>query len=114
MIKKDLTSKLGVMTPAIVEELEISMKRYIEKMASEPDAEGYQELPFYEFLLKVVAQTTHRAFIGEELCREEEYLDICIKYAITVIPLGFALNFFPQWIWPYVNILQVPSTLPPD
>ncbi|KAF3173926.1 hypothetical protein EYR41_004379 [Orbilia oligospora] len=109
IIRKDLTAKLASMTPAIVEELDLSFKHYIPKLATKPDEKGWQTVTMYDLILKVVARTSHRVFIGEELCREEEYLDASIDYAVGVFPTSMALNCFPKFLWPLLGpIFSIP------
>ncbi|EPS45168.1 hypothetical protein H072_832 [Dactylellina haptotyla CBS 200.50] len=104
IIRKDLTAKLASVTPAIVEELDLSFKHYIPKLASEADEKGWQTITMYDLILKVVARTSHRVFIGEELCREEEYLDASIKYAVGIFPTSMLLNCFPKVLGPIFSI----------
>ncbi|KAK6500177.1 hypothetical protein TWF481_010529 [Arthrobotrys musiformis] len=109
IIRKDLTAKLAAVTPAIVEELDLSFKHYIPKLATKPDEKGWQTVTMYDLILKVVARTSHRVFIGEELCRDEEYLDTTIDYAIGVFPTAMALNCFPKFLWPILGrIFAIP------
>ncbi|KAF3940542.1 hypothetical protein ABW19_dt0207875 [Dactylella cylindrospora] len=103
IIKKDLTARLNHMTPLIVEELDLSMKHYISKLASEPDAEGWQSVGIFDLVVKVVARTSHRIFIGEEICREEGFLEAAVSYAVGVIPTALALNCLPTFSWPIVG-----------
>ncbi|KAF3931956.1 hypothetical protein ABW20_dc0101826 [Dactylellina cionopaga] len=112
IIRKDLTAKLASVTPAIVEELDLSFRHYIPQLATKPDEKGWQTVTMYDLILKVVARTSHRVFIGEELCREEEYLDASIKYAIGVFPTSMLLNCFPKWLWPVIGpIVSIPLKL---
>ncbi|KAJ6258873.1 Cytochrome P450 monooxygenase paxP [Drechslerella dactyloides] len=109
VIRKDLTARLAAVTPAIVEELDLAFRHYIPKLATAPDEKGWREVTMYDLVLKVVARTSHRVFLGEELCREEEYLDLSIKYAITVFPTGMLINCFPKFLHPIVGpILATP------
>ncbi|KAK6337365.1 hypothetical protein TWF730_002767 [Orbilia blumenaviensis] len=109
IIRKDLTAKLASVTPAIVEELDLSFKHYIPKLATKPDEKGWQTVTMYDLIIKVVARTSHRVFIGEELCREEEYLDASINYAVMVFPTSMLLNCFPKFLWPIIGpILSIP------
>ncbi|KAF3927466.1 hypothetical protein ABW21_db0208738 [Orbilia brochopaga] len=109
VIRKDLTARLAAVTPAIVEELDLAFKHYIPKIATAPDQKGWREVTMYDLILKVVARTSHRVFLGEELCREEEYLDASIKYAIWVFPTGMIINCFPKFLHSFVGpILCLP------
>ncbi|EWC44175.1 hypothetical protein DRE_07000 [Drechslerella stenobrocha 248] len=105
MIRKDLTARLAAFTPAIVEELDLAFKHYTPKIAGQPGEKGWQKVVMYDLILKIVARTSHRVFIGEELCREEEYLDLSIKYAITILPTAMLLNCFPKFLWPIIGPL---------
>ncbi|KAK6530131.1 hypothetical protein TWF694_003500 [Orbilia ellipsospora] len=112
IIRKDLTAKLASVTPAIVEELDLSFRHYIPKLATKPDEKGWQTVTMYDLILKVVARTSHRVFIGEELCREEAYLDASIQYAIGVFPCSMLLNCFPKWTWPVLgHVFSIPLKL---
>jgi hypothetical protein len=54
-----------------------------------------------EKFFKVVCRMTNRAFVGPPLCRNEEYLDVNIKFTIDVFLGAQILKLFPMWLKPY-------------
>ncbi|KAF7351479.1 hypothetical protein MSAN_01580100 [Mycena sanguinolenta] len=59
--------------------------------------------------MKVVARTTNRLFVGLPLCRNQEYLNISIRYTIAVFKRCHILSLFPHWIRPVIGPLMSPK-----
>jgi hypothetical protein len=54
----------------------------------------WHDIPLNESMLMLIAQLTGRIFIGEELCRNPEWLQIAISYATS---RTFAVKSLQQW-----------------
>jgi hypothetical protein len=50
--------------------------------------------------MKVVCRTANRAFIGLPLCRNDEFLDINMKFTIDVFLGAQVLKLFPDFMKP--------------
>jgi hypothetical protein len=63
LIKKDLTRTIGSVNAEIVEELELT---FDELFGS--DTEQWKEVYVWDCMIKTVARTANRIFVGPELC----------------------------------------------
>lgn len=75
IIRSRLTRNLEPAMEAIQDELSYSL----DKEFSGTNA-GWTPLGVYHTLLKVVARTSARAFVGKRYCRENEWLEIVTEY----------------------------------
>lgn len=52
---------------------------------------------------EMVARLSSRVFLGEELCRNREWLDITIQATITSMTAATVVSMFPYSLRPFVN-----------
>jgi len=97
IIKKDVTFKLNTWIPMMVEETELAMDRYFTKYVTASESYGgWQKVPIFQVFLKAIAQTSSRIFVGEEICREEKYLDAVTSFATLVLPTAAIVKIIPH------------------
>ncbi|KAI9758072.1 MAG: hypothetical protein M4579_003203 [Chaenotheca gracillima] len=65
-----LTRRLPVMIPGMVEEMGIALDEFFGT-----DTENWKEIPIVDTLREVAARISNRAFVGDPLCRNQEYLN---------------------------------------
>lgn len=53
-------------------------------------------------ILRIVARTTSRIFIGEEYCRDEEWLAIATDYTVAAFEASYAIKKWPPLLRPFV------------
>ncbi|KAK2882435.1 hypothetical protein FQN49_000357 [Arthroderma sp. PD_2] len=58
------------------------------------DNEEWHEIPMKETIVEIVARVSSKAFLGEELCRNEDWLRITAEYTIN---LFIAINELMTW-----------------
>jgi hypothetical protein len=51
-------------------------------------------------IAKIVCRMSNRAFVGPPVCRNEEYLDVNIRFTIDVFLGAQILKIFPGWLKP--------------
>ncbi|KAJ3525850.1 hypothetical protein NM208_g6990 [Fusarium decemcellulare] len=66
-----------------------------------PDCSDWEEVHFSDKLIRVVAGVSGRVFVGEELCRSEEYIDHTINYTRDVMFGAQAVGKMNQWLRPF-------------
>ncbi|TEB33115.1 cytochrome P450 [Coprinellus micaceus] len=68
------------------------------------------ERPFVAFptIVKIIARTSNRILVGLPLCRNPEYIDTCINYAVVVFVMSHILCFIPPFLRSFVNWLVSP------
>lgn len=54
-------------------------------------------------MMLVVSRMSSRIFMGEELCRDKEWIENSSKYVSTAFRAGWDLNEWPRAIRPYVH-----------
>jgi hypothetical protein len=91
MIKADLTGSLRRLTPFIHEELASAMRERFGECADWTEVN-----PNYA-LLQVIAQTSGRFFVGEDLCRDPAYLAMSINYTVKLMEAVRAITVVPAW-----------------
>jgi len=83
----------------MVEEMELAMNRYLmEYFTTSQTYSSWQKVPIFKVFLKAIAQTSSRIFVGEEICREERYLDAVASFAFLVLPTAAILKPIPHWL----------------
>lgn len=101
IIKKDLTYKTSNSVSEIAEEIDVSMNKYMQKMAGTvPNEHEYTRLCMYQVILKVVARTTGKMFVGYPLCHNEEYLDAILAYVMYLFPTVEFMKVVPNILRP--------------
>jgi len=93
LIKKDLTRTIGSVNAEIVEELELT---FHELFGS--DTEQWKEVCVWDCMIKTVARTANRVFVGPELCRNDEYLTSCVNWTRDIQISGAILHMIPKFL----------------
>ncbi|KAH9837367.1 cytochrome P450 [Rhodofomes roseus] len=99
-IKEKLTRNLAVVTPAIVNEVQLAMDELIPATEKE-----WLPVTGFQTMMKIVARASNRIFVGEPLCRNKEYLDIAVGFSNDVIKGTAVLAFVPAFLQPIVGPL---------
>ncbi|KAH5300899.1 hypothetical protein HBI50_205540 [Parastagonospora nodorum] len=85
-VKSDLTPALARLNATIMDEVDVSINKYI------PPAEDWTRINVYNSIAQIVAQVSGRVFVGPELCHEPEYLDAALNYTMEVINAHAAIK----------------------
>lgn len=70
----------------------------LSKMKSE-----WHEVQLKSTVQNMVARLSSRVFLGEELCRNQEWLDLTVEATINFMKAGGMLRMFPLILRPLVN-----------
>ena len=65
-----------------------------------PACENWTNVKINSVLLRIVAKSSGRIFVGPELCQSEDYLEAAIKYTVEVIGAANAVSGVPPWLRP--------------
>lgn len=57
----------------------------------------------YETMLDVVSRVSSRMFLGEELCRDPDWLDVTKRFTNLAFGTAAALKSYPLWLRPLLN-----------
>ncbi|GKT65772.1 cytochrome P450 [Colletotrichum tofieldiae] len=54
-------------------------------------------------IIRIVSRLSSRVFMGEELCRDEEWVRVAGDYTATAFSVGYELGHWPRWARPVVH-----------
>jgi cytochrome P450 len=99
VIRGELTRTLGSTLEMVREELILSLDAYW------GTGSEFHEIKVWDSLAKIFGRVSNRIFVGEELCRNEHFVDNVVGFATNVIIRGSILRIFPQWLRSYISPL---------
>ncbi|MBA7489600.1 hypothetical protein ES702_00134 [subsurface metagenome] len=94
-ITRDLTRRLGDLTEDIIDELSLAIDDEWGQ-----DTVDWKEVNPFTSLMKVIARTSNRVFLGAPLCRNPDFIQNTISFANSVVPLSWLLRLVPETIKP--------------
>ncbi|KAF3768858.1 cytochrome P450 [Cryphonectria parasitica EP155] len=86
VVKRDLTPSLSRLNPVIAEEVDLAFQEEF------PQSKEFTAVPLNKHLLRVVSKVSGRIFVGPELCRTEEYIDMGINYTLDLMSAVNAIS----------------------
>ncbi|EKG20893.1 Cytochrome P450 [Macrophomina phaseolina MS6] len=89
VVRKNLTLALEGMTPVLSSEMKLAMSKLL------PATKEWTPIQFFPVAPQLTARLSGRVFLGESLCRNEEWLDVSIKYTIDSFFAVRALRMWP-------------------
>jgi len=104
VVRRDLTRYLGALIPDIEDELKVGVDELWGK-----DTEKWTDVVVFSTMMKIVARTSNRLFVGLPLCRNDEYLDSAGGFAQD-IPISAALiRMIPKILKPFLSWIPLLS-----
>lgn len=67
------------LNPVIAEEVDLAFQEEL------PPCKDWTAVPLNHHLLRIIAKVSGRIFVGPELCRTEEYIDMGINYTVNLM-----------------------------
>lgn len=67
-----------------------------------PQSTNWTEVRISGKLVRVVAKTSGRIFVGPDLCRDEVYLDAAVNYTLDMTAAIQAVGFISPWLRPFL------------
>ncbi|KAE8444351.1 hypothetical protein EG329_000661 [Mollisiaceae sp. DMI_Dod_QoI] len=95
LIRRDLTRSLGSLIPDIEEELNVSVDESWGK-----DTDNWVEVGAFNTMMKVIARTSNRIFVGLPLCRNDEYLNNAGQFSTDIAISGALIRLIPSFLKP--------------
>ncbi|KAK7743893.1 hypothetical protein SLS53_003915 [Cytospora paraplurivora] len=92
--RRRITPALGLVTDDISEEADLALGELL------GDKEEWTTLTLKPLILELVARLSSRLFVGTELCRNEEWLQLARNYTLTAFAAGRALRTRPLALRP--------------
>jgi cytochrome P450 len=95
-VKSSLTPALPRLGEILTDEIERAFRTEL------PPCESWTPVNINRKLLRIVALVSGRVFIGEELSRTEEYLDMSINYTLELMAARRAVERMRPWLRPFL------------
>ncbi|KAI1789130.1 cytochrome P450 [Ganoderma leucocontextum] len=96
IMKEKLQNRmLPAIMPDLIDEVGPAVQRYIPARGDE-----WVSMDVSSSASKIVARTCNRVFVGLPVCRDEEYTDLSVKFAVGILKAGRALRMFPDLLKP--------------
>lgn len=67
-----------------------------------PQADDWTEVDIQHILRMLIARMTGRIFMGIPACRDPEWINLTIDFAIHLFTAAFSLKMFPRWTLPFI------------
>lgn len=99
IVRKELVQKLRYKIDMMNEEMVSAMN---DTLTSQMDKNGEIRLNVWDTAMKFLSRTSNRIIVGYPLCRNEEFLEATIDYAVNMFSLAIYVRFIPPFLRPYV------------
>ncbi|KZT39039.1 cytochrome P450 [Sistotremastrum suecicum HHB10207 ss-3] len=100
IIRGQLTRKLEDLMPRVIDEIQHSLEHLVPDTGNDEDR--WVAVPGFKTVMQIVARISNRIFVGKPLCRNQEYLDLNIKFARGVMLSASLIGLFPEFLKPHV------------
>lgn len=104
VIRHTLNKKLDSISPEILNEIETY---YCDVIDSEVSSEKWTAFPASDFFTRAVCRVVNRAFVGQPLCRNEDYCAINIAFAHHVMFGSVIINLLPNTLKPIFGPIYI-------
>ncbi|KAH9845361.1 P450 monooxygenase [Teratosphaeria destructans] len=96
VVRHQLTRKLPLMTKAVHDELVLGFSDQWRLR----DDEEWVSVPALKTCMNIISRAANRVFSGEQLCRNQEFLDHVREYGSGVFRNAAIINLLPRWMRP--------------
>ncbi|KAL0932251.1 cytochrome p450 monooxygenase [Colletotrichum truncatum] len=97
VINKDLTKSLAKVTEPLADEASLALKDIF------TESKEWHAINMRSTILHFIARISSRVFLGDELCRNEEWLTITKEYTMNGFASGDRLREWPAFMRPIVH-----------
>lgn len=67
-----------------------------------PQSTNWSQVNISGKLVRIVAKTSGRIFVGPDLCRDETYIDAAVNYTLDMTAAIQAVGFITPWLRPFL------------
>ncbi|KAJ6784660.1 hypothetical protein PWT90_03223 [Aphanocladium album] len=97
IVRKDLTKQLAKVTAPLAEETSLGLSDLLS------DSTEWHDANVRETILQLVARISSRVFLGDELCRNPDWLRVTKEYTVASFNAAEELRQWPYILRPIVN-----------
>ncbi|KAL4864283.1 hypothetical protein BDV12DRAFT_189022 [Aspergillus spectabilis] len=95
-VRMKLTQSLGNVTKPLSQETAVALRM------NWTDNHEWHTIPLKSTVLKIVAQLSSKVFLGDQLCRDPDWLRITVDYTVDSFFAAEALRLWPSFLLPIV------------
>ncbi|KAK2037685.1 cytochrome P450 [Colletotrichum somersetense] len=100
VVQNHLTKRLDTITAPLLHETDFAIEK---TFGSNSD---WSEVKIYDSITDIIARLSSRIFLGPELCRDHDWLNISKQFTISMLTNMMILRPFPVWLRPLVYWLS--------
>lgn len=97
VVRQDLTRELGKVTGPLNEETSFVLNLLLGESAE------WKEIKVMSFVQEMVARLSSKVFLGDDLCRNREWLDLTVSFTVTSMMAAGFVRLFPWFLRPLAN-----------
>ncbi|KAF4943605.1 hypothetical protein FGADI_13296 [Fusarium gaditjirri] len=97
VINKYITKALAKLIGPVSEEASLAIRDCL------TDSKEWHGVRPQDDLIRIVSRVSSRIFMGEELCRDEEWTRASSEYTLMAFGYGHILRKYPRWLRPYIH-----------
>ncbi|EFQ34658.1 cytochrome P450 [Colletotrichum graminicola M1.001] len=97
IITKYLTKALAKLTKPISKEATLVLRHVL------TDSTDWHQITPRDDIIRIVSRLSSRVFMGEEICRDEEWVRVSGFYSGAAFVVGWGLSQWPRWARPIVH-----------
>ncbi|KAK2048036.1 cytochrome P450 [Colletotrichum somersetense] len=97
IIMKYLTKALAKLTKPISEEATLALRHVL------TDSTDWHQITPHTDIIRIVSRLSSRVFMGEELCRDEQWVRVSGNYSAAAFGVGWLVSQWPRWARPVVH-----------
>lgn len=95
-VQKKFTPKIGIMLPALVDEVDYSLPRIL------PPCKDWTAVDLNHVMTRVVSHLTSRSWVGLDLARTEEWHTVNLETTAHIFSMAITLKLLPAFLQPVV------------
>ncbi|ORY56569.1 cytochrome P450 [Pseudomassariella vexata] len=99
IVYRELFKKLPVKMVMMSEEMMAAME---DVLKSQLDENSEMKINMWATATKFLSRTSNRIIIEEPLCRNHEYMDVTVHYAVNIFSLAVYIRFIPAFLRPQI------------
>ncbi|OKL60382.1 hypothetical protein UA08_04238 [Talaromyces atroroseus] len=93
LIRRNLTANLDSIAGDVWEEVGLALEDLWGQAT-----DSWREVNLDDTVRRVVARAANRVFVGDTLCRDNDYIESSIRFVTRVSICGLLINLFPNWL----------------
>ncbi|KAL5522640.1 hypothetical protein ACEPAG_8658 [Sanghuangporus baumii] len=116
LVRSQLTRNLEALYDEIYDEVVQAFEDNInipQAIGGKPSHSEWVSVNAQDMVMKTIARTSNRAFVGLPTCRNEDYIDLIVRYTLDVIKGSLLINMVPDFLKTFVGefLTSLPRSL---